>query len=73
VRPTCCSLTPAARNANGWDIAERCRETHPEMPVIYATGFSHMEPRPVPNSVWLQKPYKAERVAKVIRDLTRSS
>ena len=58
---------------SGWDIAERCRETHPEMPVIYATGFSHIVPRHVPNSVWLQKPYKAERVAMIIRDLTRSS
>jgi CheY-like chemotaxis protein len=41
---------------DGWDVAEQCRETNPGLPVIYATGFSHVRPRPVPGSVWFQKP-----------------
>src|SRR3954469_21283234 len=27
-------------NVDGWQIAERCREHDPGLPVIYATGFS---------------------------------
>ena len=57
----------------GWDIAERCRRTHPRIAVIYATGFSGDAPRPVEGSVLLQKPYKAAQVANLIRDLTRPS
>src|SRR5215210_5518128 len=34
---------------DGWDVAEQCRETNPGLPVIYATGFSHVRPRPVPS------------------------
>lgn len=35
---------------DGWQIAERCREHDPDLPVIYATGFSPTTPRPVPGS-----------------------
>jgi CheY-like chemotaxis protein len=28
------------RKVDGWQIAERCREHDPALPVIYATGFS---------------------------------
>jgi CheY-like chemotaxis protein len=55
---------------SGWDIAERCRESHPKIPVIYATGFSDEEARPVPGSVLLQKPYKAAQLISTIRRLT---
>src|SRR5919112_2550633 len=55
---------------DGWDVAEQCRETNPGLPVIYATGFSHVRPRPVPGSVWFQKPYRTEQVVNAIRDLS---
>ena len=55
---------------DGWDVAEQCRETNPRLPVIYATGFSHVRPRPVPGSVWFQKPYRTEQVVNAIRDLS---
>jgi DNA-binding NtrC family response regulator len=42
---------------DGWQIAENCREHDPDLPVIYATGFSPVKPRPVSGSVTLQKPY----------------
>jgi DNA-binding NtrC family response regulator len=40
---------------DGWQIAERCREHDPSLPVIYATGFSPVEARPVSGSLSLQK------------------
>lgn len=55
---------------NGWDIAERCRENSPEIPVIYATGHSHVRPRPVAGSVWFQKPYRPDQIIDAIRTLT---
>jgi FixJ family two-component response regulator len=55
---------------SGWDIAERWRECHPKIPVIYATGFSDEEARPVPGSVLFQKPYNAAQLISMIRRLT---
>jgi CheY-like chemotaxis protein len=40
---------------DGWLIAERCREHDPGLPVIYATGYSPVQARPVPGSLSLQK------------------
>ena len=54
---------------NGWDIAELCRQRHPDLPVIYATGFSDVSARPVPGSVLFQKPYRAEQLVSTIRGL----
>jgi CheY-like chemotaxis protein len=54
----------------GWDVAEKCRLENPAMPVIYATGFSHIKPRRVPGSVWFQKPYRPEQIVAAIRTLT---
>jgi DNA-binding response OmpR family regulator len=44
---------------DGWQIAERCREHNPELPVIYATGFSPVAPHPVPGSRTLTKPSRS--------------
>ena len=46
---------------DGWQIAERCRDHDPEKPVIYATGFSHVQHRPVAGSLVLQKPNAPSR------------
>lgn len=54
----------------GWDIAEQCRERNPGLPVIYATGYSQIEPRPVSGSILFQKPYRPEQLVSAIRDLT---
>lgn len=55
---------------DGWQIAERCRQHDPDLPVIYATGFSPVSPRPVPGSLMLQKPFPAEQIVSAIRALT---
>jgi CheY-like chemotaxis protein len=54
---------------DGWDIAEHCRASDPKLPVVYATGYSHTKPRPVPGSRFFHKPYSLERVVKAICEL----
>jgi CheY-like chemotaxis protein len=53
----------------GGDIAEHCRERKPDLSVIYATGYTHVEPRPVPGSLLFQKPYHPAQVVTAIRSL----
>ncbi|MDI2076338.1 response regulator [Bradyrhizobium sp. Mp27] len=55
---------------DGWQIAEHCRQHHPELPVIYATGFPPVTPRPVSNSLMLQKPYHPEQIVEAVREMT---
>jgi DNA-binding response OmpR family regulator len=58
---------------DGWQIAERCREHDPDFPVIYATGFSPVAPRPVANSVLLQKPFHPQEIVKAVKQVTKPS
>ena len=53
-------------NLDGLDIAERCREAHPDIPVIYTTGYSLRAHRPVPGSRLLHKPYQSAELVRVI-------
>ncbi len=55
---------------DGWQIAERCRQHDPDLPVVYATGFSPVTPRPDPGSLVLQKPYHPDQVVEAIRAVT---
>ena len=55
---------------DGWQIAERCREHNPDLPVIYATGFSPVTPRPVAGSMLLQKPFHPQDIVKAVRQVT---
>jgi CheY-like chemotaxis protein len=50
----------------GWDVAEHCRAENPDIPVIYATGFSDVRPRPVPRSLLFHKPYSPEQIIAAI-------
>ena len=52
---------------SGWDVAERCREKNPRMPVIYASAIAAMPPRPVPDSTWFQKPFTGDQVVNAVR------
>jgi len=58
---------------DGWQIAERCREHHPDLSVIYATGFSPVTPRPVPGGVFLQKPFHPDEIVNAVKQLTETS
>jgi len=57
---------------DGWQIAERCREHDPGLPVIYATGFSAVAARPVPGSLSLYKPYHPEEILQAVTQVARS-
>ena len=54
---------------DGWDLAEKARSLYPNLPVIYATGFSAETPRFVPQSVFLRKPYLPSAVLAAIEKL----
>jgi len=54
---------------DGWQIAERCREQDPELPVIYATGYSPAKPRPVSGSRIVRKPFHPEEIVRMVREL----
>ena len=54
---------------DGWGLAEAARDLHPALPVIYATGFTAEEPRLVPNSIFLRKPYRPSAVLSAIEKL----
>ena len=58
---------------SGWEIAEECRKHDPDLPVIYASGFSPVPARPVPGSVCLAKPYRPEDLVKAIEKLSGSN
>ena len=55
---------------DGWDIAEHCRDADPKLPVVYATGYSHVKPRPVPGSRFFHKPYSLKGVIEAICELS---
>jgi CheY-like chemotaxis protein len=52
---------------NGWDVAEAFRATHPQMPIIYASGNAIELDRCVPESLFFQKPYNPEDILKACR------
>lgn len=54
---------------DGWQIAERCREHDPGLPVIYASGFSPTQPRPVPRSRSLTKPFSPDEIVQLVKEL----
>lgn len=56
---------------DGWQIAECCREHDPFLPVIYATGFSPVEARPVSGSLILSKPYHPDRIVQAVKRMGR--
>ena len=57
--------------ADGWQIAERCREHHPELLVIYATGFSPVDARPVAGSLSPRKLYLPAEIVAAVRSLSK--
>jgi DNA-binding response OmpR family regulator len=56
---------------DGWQIAEHCREHDPELPVIFASGFSAVEARPVAGSLSLRKPYHPDEIVRAVRAIGR--
>ena len=53
----------------GWDLAEAARRLRPGLPVIYATGYSEEQPRQVPGSLFMHKPYRPSAIIRAVEDL----
>ena len=51
-----------AGRVTGWDVAERFRTDHPNLPILYTSGKIIEPERRVPGSVFLSKPYQRGEV-----------
>ena len=56
--------TPAQRD--GWELAREARLAQPQLHVIYVSGYSASEPRPVAGGVFLQKPYRLTQLQEAL-------
>lgn len=54
---------------DGWRLAATVRESKPQLPIIYATGYTVERAAQVPGSVFLKKPYRPSAIADTIRHL----
>lgn len=56
---------------NGWELARRLREKHPDLPVVYMMAGADLElwkSQGVPNSVLLEKPFQPERLIAALQE-----
>ncbi len=51
---------------DGWELARRARKLHPQLDVIYISGYSADEPQPVPGSVFVKKPYRLHEIEEAL-------
>jgi CheY-like chemotaxis protein len=54
---------------DGWRLAEAARTLRPGLPVVYASGYSTEQPRDVPGSRFLSKPYRPSAIVRVFEQL----
>ena len=56
---------------NGWEVAHRARELHPDLPVVYMTGAKAADwsANGVPNSVLVTKPFAPAQIVTAISQL----
>ncbi len=56
---------------NGWDVAKRAREIHPEIHIIYMTGAAadQWPSQGVPHSVLLNKPFAPAQIVAAVANL----
>lgn len=55
-------------DTDGWELAEAARLLNPDIAVVYATGYSAIALRPVPD-VFIGKPYRAPVLLAAIASL----
>jgi CheY-like chemotaxis protein len=56
---------------DGWTLAERARELRPGLPILYVSGFSGVDPRPVPGGEFLPKPFLPAQLRAAAAKLVR--
>jgi CheY-like chemotaxis protein len=54
---------------DGWSLARAARQLRPDLPVIYATGFSAEEPQFVDGARLFSKPYRLSAVIGLANEL----
>ena len=56
---------------DGWELARRARELHPDICVLYVSGDSVAQhpAQGVPESMMLAKPFEPERLRQTVREL----
>jgi CheY-like chemotaxis protein len=52
---------------DGWEVAAAFRARVPDGPVIYASGYVPGEPRRLPNSLFVPKPYRSSRITAALK------
>lgn len=60
-------------NVDGWTLAERARELRPDLPVLYVSGWTDVDPRPVQGSKALGKPFSGPQLVTQVRSLLAQS
>lgn len=57
---------------DGWELARRARELHPELPVVYVSGASAQDwsAKGVPTSVMLMKPFAFAQLVVAVSNAT---
>jgi DNA-binding response OmpR family regulator len=60
---------------DGWEVAKRAREAHPQMPVVYITGAAAEQwpSKGVPNSVLLNKPFAPAQIVTAVSQLLNAT
>ena len=57
---------------DGWTLAEQARQLRPNLPVLYVTGWSDVDPRAVPGSEVLSKPFRPAQLVMAAARLLQS-
>lgn len=58
---------------NGWEVAAAFRAIYPQRPVIYASASEPVGGRPVPDSLYVRKPFKIREMSELARMLVADS
>ncbi len=54
---------------DGWTVAQRARELRPQLPVIYATGYSPDAPKLVEGARFFKKPFLPSAIIAAAREM----
>lgn len=55
---------------DGLELGQRIRATWPDLPVVYATGYTDVNPQLGERERLLRKPYRSTDIATVLRELS---
>ncbi|MGN8259330.1 response regulator [Pseudomonas sp. SMSB3] len=58
---------------NGGQLALAARERHPQLPIVFLTGYAELEGLDVPGSLVVQKPVQADELARVLSEVLRAA